>query len=366
MRDAFALIIIMQTSKILISGFPLGAGSDTWISILLSLVGVLPLMLLYARLIHLMPGKNLFEMTERMIGRPGMVAVCILYAYYFLTTSSIVQGNYVEFMHLVSLQNTSYTAIMLSYFILCGYIAISGSETMGKWGMIVVLFAAVSFGALMVFSAPRIRADNLVFALQGNWNDIGLTGFKVFAMPFGEAILLLSMAGDLEKRVNPYKLLVGAGCVSAAIALMFYLHTAAMLGQSNLDAVYFPSYKAASVINIGAIGTRIEALIAFAFTLESVTKAAIGLYAGTRAIAAIFRVQNFWKLVFPVGLLTVAMSVVDFGNMVERFEYMDNVFPFYAVMFQAGFPLLLWMTAEIRLRKRRAGIQPAWRVSASE
>ena len=351
MRDACALMIIIQISKMVIFGFPGDAGNDTWISILLLLPPVLLLMLLYARLVRLMPGKGLYEMTESALGRIPSIILTVLYVYYFLTLSGIVHGNYVEFVHLVSLYNTSFVIVCIAFFIICSFLAYSGSETLGKWAFAVMLFSLAVFAVMLYFSAPTIKPDNIMPVLDKEWSEIGRTSFLLFAQPFGEAVVLLCVIGDMEKKANPYKLFLTGGLISIVIGLGVYFFVCAMLGQEGLHTAYFPAYKAASIIHIGTVGTRVEALIAFAFLFQKITKAAICLIAAVKGVASIFKVSQYWKLVHTVGFMSVAFSTFIFHNIIEMFDFFDNIYPLYAPFFQVIIPLVIWIAAEIKARR---------------
>jgi len=353
LRDGIALIVVIQISKIMIVGFPAGSGPDTWAAVLLASLGALPLMAVYARLVRLMPGKNIFEMTQITAGKPVSVIISILYAYYFLVVASITIGSFSEFVQMAFLYNTSYVTICAGFFIVCAYLAYSGSSTLGKWSTIVLFFSALVIAAVFIFSLTKVKSPGLVMPMEKNWPNIGITGLRFLAIPFGEAVILTGLAGDFEKNVNPFKLFIGGSAISGVVVLLIYLHNSSVLGQENMSAVYFPAYKAASIINIGTIGTRIEALVAYAFIIEGITKAAAGIAVSTRAVAAVFRVKDFRGLAWPVGLLCLAMATFAFHNVTEMFEHFDNIYPVYGAVFQFALPLLLWLVAEVRLRGKK-------------
>ncbi|MCL2056075.1 MAG: endospore germination permease [Oscillospiraceae bacterium] len=357
-RDGAAMIIVIQISKIMVLGFPMGAKSDTWAAILLAAFGALPLMALYARLVRLMPGKSIFGMAERAVGRPIAVLICALYLYYFLVAAGITIGSFSQFVHLAFLPGTSYVTICAGFFIVCAYLAYSGVETLGKWSFIVLMFSAFVITASVLLSFAKMKMPGLILPMESGLPMIVSSGAKLLSIPFGEAIIFMSMAGDLDEKVNPYKLFIGASAVSGAVVLLIYLHNTSLLGQENMNTMYFPSYKAASVINIGTIGTRIEALIACSFIIEGITKAAAGIAATARAAAEILRVRHFRDIAWQIGLLCLAAATFAFSNVTEMFEHIDNVYPIYAAVFQLLIPAVIWVAAEVR-KVGRAGQLPS-------
>lgn len=354
------MIVVIQVSNTIILGFPSDAGGNTWISILLSVFLFIPLMLIYARLVHLMPGKNIFEMLESVFGRVVTIILCLLYAYYFITLTGIIRGNYAEFVHIVSLKNTPFIIIIISFFIICAFLAYSGTKTMGKWCILVLVFSLIVLGATVIFSVPKMKLDNLMLSMEASLEEIGLTALKFLPLPFGEAIILMTMAGDFEKKVNPYKLFLIGAFISVGLCLMVYVSNCAVLGQKTLESVYFPSFKAASVVHIGSVGTRIEAIVAFAFIMEGITKVAASLTASARAVAMIFKIEKHRMLIYPVGFLTLAFSSFVFHNILEMLEFTDQIYRLYAPFFQILIPLAVLITAEIKIRKSKQPIRKVW------
>ena len=361
MRNACAIIVVIQVGNTINLGFPEGAGGNTWLSILLSAFLVVPLMLIYARLVHLMPGKNIFEMSEHVFGRVITIIICLLYAYNFLTLTGIVRSNYADFAHIVSLKNTPIVVIGLSFFIICSYMAYSGTKTMGKWCVLVLVFSLIVLGGTVIFSIPRMKVDNIMLSLEYSPQEIGLTALRLLALPFGDAVIIMSMAGDFEKKVNPYKLFLVGGILSIGICLVVYLTNCAVLGQKTLEAALFPSYKAASVVHIGSVGTRIETVVAFAFVMQGITKVAASLTAGVKAISMIFKVKKHHMLIYPVGFLTLAFSIVVFHSILEMLEFTDKIYRLYAPFFQIFIPILILIAAEIKAKRKKQPVEKIWK-----
>lgn len=359
MRNTSAVIILVHISNSIILGFQSIIGPDTWVSLLLSLIWVIPLMTLYARLIHLMPGKDLFQMLETLFGRTATAILCIFYAFYFMLLTGITRGHFSEFVSLTSLFYTPYVIINLAFFVVSFYLTMSGYETIGKWCMIMLVLAMVTYGAITVFSMPRMDPKNLLPVFGHGFQEYIVTSLKRVPVPMGEAVAVMCLMDGLDKKANPYKTYIISSILSTFLLIAMFLQTCAVLGADLMEKSYFPAYKAASVLHVGTIGSRVESAVAFAFILAGIAKVAVYLIASAKAVRSIFNTIDHRMLLLPVGFFTVAVSAHAFRSIVEMFDFV-KVDLVYSLPFQVFIPLIAWITAEIKARKKGAPIPKVW------
>lgn len=360
MRGAFSIIMLIQISNSLFLGYPETGGPETWISLLICTVIITPVMVLYARLVHLMPGKDLYEMMEFAFGKWGKCILAAFYAFYFLNLAAIVRGNYAEFIHLTSLYQTPFIIICLVFFAVCVYIACKGVRVLGLWCSTILVFAVGSILLLTLLSTSDMNFNHLVPLNQEGLGGLIENAFRFVPLPMAESVMVLSIVGNLQKRVNPYKMFLFSTLSSIAFFILLFLQNCSVLSWDTLITMYFPSYKAASVIQVGSIGTRIESLMAFMFILAGISKITLSLIAGTKAVQHLFFLKNYEPLLLPVGFFTVALSVIAFENIMQMFDFI-SYYVIYAVPFQILIPVALWVTAEIKIRKRSIPIVAGWK-----
>jgi spore germination protein KB len=106
------------------------------------------------------------------------------------------------------------------------------------------------------------------------------------------------------------------------------------------------------LIDVADYFARIEGFISMNFILAGIIKITVCLMAATKGTARLFGINNYRKLLLPVSLLVVALSVIVYKNVMEMFDFL-KFYTYYAIPFQVIIPLVVWIAAVVRIRKRR-------------
>jgi spore germination protein KB len=115
---------------------------------------------------------------------------------------------------------------------------------------------------------------------------------------------------------------------------------------------YFPSYIAARIIDVGDVLTRIEGTISMNFIISGLTKISLCLLVAAKGIAHLLGVSNYRRILIPVSVLALAISVTLYTSAMEMFAFI-NVYPYYAMPFQVFIPILVWLLAEIKIKRQK-------------
>ncbi|MDR2908989.1 MAG: spore germination protein [Oscillospiraceae bacterium] len=355
-RGAFFLIVAAEVSAVTLSGLFGESGADGWISILLAALPAIPLILVFSRLCALMPGKSLPEMAGLQFGRAGEIIAGAVYGCFFIILTAAMLSGYTGFIHLAALPRTGPAIICLVFLSLCACLCRGGSETMGKWSAITGVLFLVILAGLIAFSAENIKPGNLMPVFTTSAETLAAEGLRIFALTHGELVLILFFAGDFAGDIKPQRLFWGALGFGLILALIVFFHNCAVLGPYTAASALFPLYRAASVIDAGGIGIRLETLVALAFMLIGITKTAAVLMAGARALSRAVRPAGVGaplKLTVPAGFLAAALAVSALGGDAEKGELARRFLPAFILAPGALLPLPLWISAEIK--KKRAG-----------
>jgi spore germination protein KB len=89
-------------------------------------------------------------------------------------------------------------------------------------------------------------------------------------------------------------------------------------------------------------------------------KVGICLYAACLGIAQIANLQDYKPLVLPVTIICVSLAIWLYENIFEMLVWAAEIYPYYAVPFQFGIPVLLlvipkiksWMKSNEGIRQR--------------
>lgn len=351
-RQAVSINVLFLFGSTAIMGVNAGVAQDSWIAFLMGIAFAVPAVLVYARLIRLFPGKNLFEMAELLFGSILGKILSILMIWYAIHLCALVLKNFSEFLEICVMPETPELTVIISMMLVICYMVRNGLETLGKWAIFALPVVTIVVVFTIVFSVNRMDFDRILPIGVHDLGAIAAQGYKSFTFPFAESVLFLCAVGKLGKNGSPYKIYFYTIFIGGAVLLAILLRNVFLLGPEVLESEYFPSYTAAKIINIANLITRMEGLIAVNFIVAGIVKCALCLFAACKGMAHLLEVRDYHQLVLPVGLLCAALSTNLFKSVAEMIEFTDT-YMIYAIPFEILIPLVVWIAAERRRRKER-------------
>lgn len=354
-RQAICLLAsFICGSSVIIGGITDGE-QDSWICLLASQLFSIPVIWIYARIMWLFPEKNVYQITEYIFGKFFSKILIVIMIWYSIHLAALVLRNFSEFMQIVALTETPQLALMLIIIAVAGYMAKSGVEVLGKWAVIVTgtLILTVSFTVFLLYN--QMDFTNFLPVMNHPTKDLLGSGYKLASFPFMETVVFLGMADSIRKQDKPFKIVLLGDLLGAAILLVVMLRNIVTLGPALLKAEYFPSYVAARIISISDFLVRIEGTISLNFILTGLTKITVCLMAACRGIAFLFHLEDYRKIVLPVGLFVTALCAILYQNTMQMFNFI-NIYEIYAALFQIVIPVLIWLGGEIKNRRRQVTI----------
>lgn len=347
-RQAMCLIAAYVCGSAIVLGGTNDAEQDSWISLIFSQVIVIPLLIVYARIMQLYPEKNLYEILEIVFGKIFGKVITVLMIWYSIHLAALVLRNFSEFIEIISMPETPQLPLMMLMTLVSVYLVRSGIATMGKWSLIVAPFIASITVTTISLLMNQLDFSNLLPVMNHSAQVILGGSYKMVSFPFAETVLFLTVADCIKKGNSPYKVFIGGDIFGALILLFAILRNITALGPALLKSEYFPSYVAARIINIGDFLVRIESTVSANFVLGGVTKVALCLFAAARGITSLFNIQDYKKAVWPVGLASLALSCIIYDSVMEMAGFLV-FYAVYAIPFQIIIPVLLWIGAEIKM-----------------
>ncbi len=357
-KQAGSIIMMFIFGSSVVMGVNSQAQQDSWLSLILGAVATIPILLVYARIIRLNPGKDIFEILEMLMGKVAGKAVVLLMSWYALHLAALVLRNFSEFIQVSAMPETPQLPIMIGMMLVTAYMARSGIEALGRWTLATI--PIIMFVVLMtvLLSLNKMHFVHIQPVADHSFGQIASASFTLFTFPFAETVLLLGVAGAIKKQDSPYRLYVGACLLGALVLLVVLIRNIELLGAPMMGAEYFPSYIAARVIDVGDFLSRIEITIGMNFILAGIVKISLCFLTATKGVARLFGVDDYRRLVMPVGLLTVALCTIIYDGTMEMFAFLP-IYQYYALPFQVAIPLLVWILAELRAKRQKKQAQAA-------
>lgn len=354
-KQAIAILFLFVEGSSIVMGESTRAKQDSWISSLIAILAVLPIVLIYARIIRLYPGKGLFDIISIVFGNIGGKIVAVLYTWYALHLGSLVLRDFGEFIESVTMPDMPQLLIYLLMISLSVYAVRSGIETFGRSALI---FAPIMIFLLLftiVFSFSDFDFSNLQPVFGQGAKEILGSAFTDITFPFAETVLFISISSGLRPHDSPYKMYSLGIIIGGTILALGTLRNILVLGFPLVNDCYFPSYAAAKMIIIGKGDTvsRVEGSISAVFILSGYVKASICLFAASKGLAKIFSIENYRQMVIPAALIMVALAGILYSSIMEMFDFID-VYKYYVLPFQVILPIIIWIFAEIKKAKKPA------------
>lgn len=350
LRGGVALLFLFYVGHLGIHHPGLGLGADAWISMLLGFALSIPMLLILARLTRLMPGMNLFEMLDHGFGRVLGAVIGVLYLVYFLILAATVLGQ-VEFIRTVSLPHTPLAVLLLLFFLAAAYFAHKGVLPMEKWSVLTICIVVAISILLSVLSISDLRVSNVLPVGTTEGGTLLRGGYQFMVMPMGAGVVLLALIGRSSKWVSFYKVFF----FGAALATLFFagsfLRDLAILGIAGMEGLTYPAFHAASGIRVGTGGGRVESLVTISVLLSVLTMLAVSLTAATGALRRVTARQEAHGLVIPVAILALGLTLFFGTAYAEQFP-LEAMYLRYAPIVQSAIPLLLWIVAEIKGKRK--------------
>ena len=355
-KQAIAIMVLFLIGSTIVTGVSSEAKQDSWLALTLGIVMAVPAVFVYARILNLFPGKDLFDIAFELYGKIGGRVISVLFIWYAIHLGSMVIRNFSEFVQICTMPETPQLITILCLGVLCIYVVKSGIETLGRWCMIALPIILIVLLFTMVISVNYFRVDNLKPIME-DLNKIGDSSFDSFSFPFAETVLLTTIFSSVRRKDSIYKVYFWGLGIGGFIILILTLRNLLVLGAPMIADLYFPSFYAVSVIEIGDYVSRIEGFVAAVYLLSGFVKIAVCLFAASKGIAKVFNLTDHKPVVAPMAILMMTLAYIIYTSAMEMFGWI-KIYSYYAIPFQIILPLMILVTAEISMRLKSKKEQP--------
>ncbi|AQS57811.1 GerAB/ArcD/ProY family transporter [Desulforamulus ferrireducens] len=352
-----------QQLMLLVAGFAVGtsllfiptllvkqAKQDALLATALTFIPGMLLLIMLTSLNKWYPGQSIVQYSVSILGLPGKIIglIFIFFAGHLSTLALIDIGI---FINLTMLAETPTTVIYLTITAISAYALFAGLETMAR-ALSLLLFLVIVFSVMFVFfTLPGGDFTHLLPLNVPDWPGISKAIFYLASFPVGECVLfgMIFFSAD-QKRVVPAFLF--GQFISAAIGSILMVQALINLGVDRVSRSVL-----ASVSTINSLPGSNLLLIPLALTwfVFTITKFIICYYAFVLGLAHWTGMSDYRPLVLPAGALIISISLILFEGVGDFNKYNQLYDPLFSYPIEFGLPLILWLTAGIKLLVRRRG-----------
>jgi spore germination protein KB len=351
-KEAICLLIIFVFGSTLVIGGGADAENDAWIAVIVGIIMAIPMLLVFSRLLSLFPGKDLFDILNITLGKIMYKIVGTLYIWYAFHLGALVLHNFGEFIKTVAMPETPMFVMLLCLGGVCIIAVRLGIEVMGRtctYFLPLLLFIIV---AVQLLGISQLHLNYIKPILGNGLTPVLKGGFSTFSFPFAETVLFIGVFSSLKSKKSSLKVYFWGVLISGIIIIFVTFRNIAVLGNMA-GSFYFPSYEAVGRIHIGDFLQRIEVSVSMVFIFGVFIKSSICLLVASKGIGKILNLKDYRSIVIQTGLLMIYFSYTVYDNIMVMNYWAFKVYHYYAFPFQVILPIIVWILAEIRVRKNK-------------
>ncbi|MGE5532213.1 MAG: GerAB/ArcD/ProY family transporter [Bacteroidota bacterium] len=320
-------------------------GPAAWQTALIMTVVALVLLLPLGALANRFPGKGLFQISEEVAGPAfgGLLTLCV--ALYFF--ANVVNGvrNFTETYIGTILPNTPPSVLTLVSVACLAYASYRGLESISRTVMVLLPVILAGVLLVLVFSLPRLNASR-VYPFWGHGLLPNLASGAYYSGMAGEALLALAVGygfreGKLVRRSALLGVLLFGLLTSLTVAVLVMIFGAPDAAQQP-----FPMFNLSQLVYLGRFLQRTEALIVMFWFFNVVVRLAALFHTTVVTVTGMLNLPYYRPLIFPIGVLVVAMSLLPQDTVTVLRIMRDWLTPSGIVVLLI--PLLLLILAMIR------------------
>ena len=139
--------------------------------------------------------------------------------------------------------------------------------------------------------------------------------------------------------------------------LMFFYVDFFVLTIFGITAInqLYPVYTMIRKISLLGFFENFEVLITASWILGNFVKISVFLYVSSLGLSQLFQLSDYRIVVLPLSLIILLLSYWNIPNVVYLLDFMSKVQPFYFILVQTLFPLLLYLVGTFRHRRGGKG-----------
>jgi spore germination protein KB len=353
-RQLFVLIILFEHGSATVIPLGVGAKQDVWLAILLGLTFGLLLLFVYYRLYRYYPDTPLTAYVQDITGPWVGKVLALIYIVYFLYIASRVLRDFGELLLTFAYPETPLFILNAIMMLTVMYGVYKGIEVIARTGelFLTLLYLLAVSGFILVISAGLVDIHRLQPMLEDGWQRVFKVVFsETLYVPFGEMIVFTMLFPYMN---NPEKMKQAAiaGMVLSGLNLAIIMTiNVSVLGADAVARSTFPLLETIRRIRIANFLERLDVFFMLALIIGGFFKVSVFFYAAVTGTANLFRIQNHQRLVYPLGLLVLLLSIAIASNYPEHIkEGLEIVTIYMHVPLQIIIPLCLLVIAAIRHR----------------
>ncbi|WP_311315152.1 MULTISPECIES: endospore germination permease [unclassified Bacillus (in: firmicutes)] len=324
-----------------------GARQDAWIANILVLGMGLLLVLLYNELGSCFPNMTITEYSEKILGKwLGKVVSLLYFTYFFLSTANFVRQAG-DFTTTQFMPDTPITSIHILFFLIVIMGVRIGIEPFSRASEVFFPLVVMLVLIFIISLSNQIEFQHIQPVLGEGMKPVIRVAFHSLGTPYLQLVLLLMLFPYVNQTKEAKKSFLFGTLIGGIVLILVTSLSILVLGTETTERHQFVSYVLARKINVGDFFQRIEAVMAIIWFITMYFKITIYFYASILSLSQVFKLKNHRFLTYPLGMITIVLSLVINENIVESNKQAE-FWTSYSLPFGLFFPLLMLIVSKIK------------------
>ncbi|WP_338449728.1 GerAB/ArcD/ProY family transporter [Niallia oryzisoli] len=356
----FVLLLLFELGSAQLVPTAIGAKQDAWMAILIAMVGGFLLFLIYHRLYQYYPNIPLTEYVQKLTGKIFGRFFAFLYILYFSYVAARVLRDFGEMLVTVAYLETPLFIANALFMVVIIYSVRKGIEVLARAGELffVLIYILAISGFILLVASGTIDVNNLRPVLEEGIMPILTSAFtETLFFPFGEVIVFAMIMPYLNKPEKVKKTgLLAIGLSGINLTLVMAMNIC-VLGVDLTSRSPFPLLSTIQTIQIAEFLERLDVYFMIAMIIGGFFKICLFIYAAVAGASGIFNISQPEKLVYPMGLVILFLSITIASNYTEHLhEGITHITFILHLPFQVIIPSFLLVIAFFKNRKKQGAV----------
>lgn len=351
----FVLILLFELGSALLVPIAMDAKQDSWIAILVAMVGGFFLFFIYHRLFQYYPEIPLTEYIQKIIGKGLGRILAFLYILYFSYLSARVLRSFGEMITISAYPETPLFITNALLMMVIIYSVRKGIEVLARAAelLFILMYLLAISGFILIVISGLIHFNYIRPILEDGFSPVLKTVMtQTLFFPFGEVIvftMILPYLNNPKKAKRTGIIALGLSGINLAIAMFVNL---TVLGVDLTARSQFPLLTTIQTIQVADFLERLDVNFMLATMITGFFKISIFFYAAVMGTANLFKITESSRLVYLIGLIILFLSLTIASNYVTHNHEGVKVVPIMLHLpFQVVIPSLLLVIALFKNRK---------------
>lgn len=343
--------LVGATALIFLPAITAGAaGPDAWAAPLLATLPGIILIYILVTLGSKFPGQTIIQYIQVILGSWAGRTLGLLYIFFFIHTNSLILREFGELIVSLVMPMTPLVVFQAIMIFICAMAIRGGLEVIARTIQLTISQATILLIAMLLLGIPEMNFENLLPVFENGVKPILAASFAPIGWR-GEVILLAMMLPYIAAGSKQSKRCALWAVVAIGITLSLDAVANTAVFGSLVPRMTFPTFSLVRQVSLFGFIERIDAVLMAIWVVGMFGKIVIFYYGAVLGAAQLINARDYKFLVFPLGVLQAAWSIMMVDNSRELVEYITKIWPLLAYIFEYLIPTLLLVVVMLLKKK---------------